>query len=108
MSSERGCVYATTPVLVVSDLRRSVDFCVGALGFRDAGHWGEPPCFAMVHRDRFDLMLARAAAPDQVRPQGALGVWDFHMRVSDVEPSGIGSDHVARRSPATCVSPSTI
>jgi catechol 2,3-dioxygenase-like lactoylglutathione lyase family enzyme len=85
MAASRWRVFATTPLLVVADLKRSVAFYCDILGFQQPGYWGEPPCFAMINRDKFDLMLSLASSPEQIRPQGAIGVWDFHMRVSDVE-----------------------
>lgn len=39
----------------------------------------------MLHRGEHDLMLKLASAPDQVRPHGKFGTWDFHLRVADLE-----------------------
>ncbi len=85
MNSSRGRVFATTPLFMVADLNRSVRFYCEVLGFHNPGYWGEPPCFAIVNRDNFDLMLKLAASPDQIRPQGMFSEWDLHIRVSDVE-----------------------
>jgi catechol 2,3-dioxygenase-like lactoylglutathione lyase family enzyme len=83
MSTERPRVKATSPCLVVSDLQRSVSFYCDKLGFTDPGVWGEPPCFAMMNRDGFDLMLSLAESPDRVRPNGPDGVWDLAIKVED-------------------------
>src|SRR5215212_8983084 len=74
-----------SPLLVVSDLQRSMDFYCHKLGFQDPKAWGEPPCFAMMDRDGFDLMLSVAASPDHVRPYGPHGVWDLYIVVKNIE-----------------------
>jgi catechol 2,3-dioxygenase-like lactoylglutathione lyase family enzyme len=80
----RPKVCATTPLFVVSDLQRAVEFA-GRLGFVEPAVWGEPPCFAMLNRDGFDLMLSLAQKPEQVRPNGPDGVWDLAIAVVDIE-----------------------
>ena len=54
----RSRIRAVTPLLVVSDLQRSIDFYARALGFVEPNVHGDPPCFAMMNRDGFDLMLS--------------------------------------------------
>ena len=49
--SSRPRVLSTTPLLVVADLQRSLGFYCQKLGFGEPSVWGEPPCFAMLHRD---------------------------------------------------------
>jgi len=56
--STRSRVLATTPLLIVSDLQRSVDFYAEKLGFVEPAVLGDPPSLAMLNRDGFDLMLA--------------------------------------------------
>ncbi len=77
-------VRSITPLLVVSDLQRAIDFYCEKLAFTEPSVWGEPPRFAMLHRDGFELMLSLAEKPEQVRPHGPHGVWDFYLRVADV------------------------
>jgi catechol 2,3-dioxygenase-like lactoylglutathione lyase family enzyme len=81
----RSRLFATTPILVVSDLQRSVDFYCDKLGFADPGTWGEPPCFAMMNRDNFDLMLSLAEEAGAIRPNGPAGVWDIHFRIASLD-----------------------
>ena len=83
MSSERPRVTGTAPCLVVSDIERSVSFYCDKLGFVEPALWGDPPCFAMINRDEFDLMLTLADSLDRVRPHGLEGVWDLYIRVED-------------------------
>jgi len=73
-----------TPLLVVADLQRSVDFYCTKLGFVDPAIHGEPPCVAMMNRDGFDLMLSLAAEPSHVHPNGPTGTWDVYFAVADV------------------------
>lgn len=78
-------VKGTSPSFVVADLARSVEFYVAKLGYRDASTWGEPPCFAMMHRDGFDLMLTAAKSPADVHPNGPADVWDLYVKVLDLK-----------------------
>ena len=67
----------------MADLARSIAFYCDRLGFAEPVVWGEPPCFAVVNRDGFDLMLNLAPAPDRIRPSGPDGFWDVYLRVED-------------------------
>ncbi|MEK6372675.1 MAG: VOC family protein [Acidobacteriota bacterium] len=76
--TDRPKAIAITPLFIVSDLQRAIDF-YGKLGFQEPGVWGDPPCFAMVHRNDAELMLSLG----EPRPNGN-GVWDMYLRVADV------------------------
>ena len=76
---------AISPLLVVSDLQRSLDFYLKAAGFVDPAVHGDPPCFAMMNRDGCELMLSVRSAESSGRPNGADGTWDLHLRVADLE-----------------------
>lgn len=80
----RPAVTATAPLFIVADLARSTAFYCDKLGFRDPSAWGEPPCFAMMHRDEFDLMLGLATPESPVRPNGPSGMWDVYIKVGDI------------------------
>jgi len=80
----RPAVLGTSPLIVVADLQRALDW-YAKLGFGEPGIWGEPPCFAIVRRDRFVVMLSTAEAPEQVRPNGPNGLWDLYVKVADIE-----------------------
>ncbi|MBV8516289.1 MAG: VOC family protein [Acidobacteria bacterium] len=79
----RARVTGLTPLLVVSDLQRSLAF-YEQLGFGEPNAWGEPPCFAMMHRDGFELMLSLVEGDATPRPNGASEVWDAYLRVTDL------------------------
>jgi catechol 2,3-dioxygenase-like lactoylglutathione lyase family enzyme len=80
----RARVLSTTPLLVVSDLRRSLDFYCNKLGFGQPSVHGDPPCFAMLGRDGFELRLSVAGGEARVQPNGPSGTWDVYVRVDDV------------------------
>ena len=67
-------------MLIFSDIQRALDFPLRVLGFVDPAVHGDPPCFAMLNRDGFDLMLSLGTP----RPNGRDGVWDVHLRVDDL------------------------
>jgi catechol 2,3-dioxygenase-like lactoylglutathione lyase family enzyme len=84
MGIERQRVTGTSPCLMVSNLEQSIAFYCEKLGFAEPAVWGEPPCFAIVNRNEFDVMLNLAHAPDRIRPNGPDGAWDLYIRVEDV------------------------
>ena len=77
--TDRPKAISITPLFIVSDLQRAIDF-YRKLAFGEPGVWGDPPCFAMMHRDNLELMLSLG----EPRPNGN-GVWDMYIRVADVE-----------------------
>jgi catechol 2,3-dioxygenase-like lactoylglutathione lyase family enzyme len=83
--STRPKVLTTTPLFVVSDLQRSIDFYCQKLGFEEPSVWGEPPCFAMTFRDGFELMLSLTEGAATPKPNGPHGVWDVYVRVTDLD-----------------------
>lgn len=80
----RPRVLSTTPLLVVAELQRSLQFYQHVLGFSEPSVWGEPPCFAMLHRDGFELMLSVAEGETKPTPNGPSGCWDAYLRIGDV------------------------
>jgi catechol 2,3-dioxygenase-like lactoylglutathione lyase family enzyme len=81
----RPKLLTTTPSFIVADLKASLDFYCGKLGFGEPGVWGEPPCFAMIHRDGFEMMLSLAEEKARPRPNGPDGMWDMYIRVGDLD-----------------------
>ena len=73
----RTKVFATTTVLVVADVARSMEF-YGRLGFGEPSKVGEPVTFGMMNRGGFDLMLS-CGAP---KPSGE--AWAMHLRIEDL------------------------
>jgi predicted enzyme related to lactoylglutathione lyase len=83
--SGRRRVFASTPLLIVRDLKAATAFYGRVMGYEEPRFWGEPPSFCMLHRDEHDLMLASADSSDEVRPNGRVGSWDVHLRVADLD-----------------------
>jgi catechol 2,3-dioxygenase-like lactoylglutathione lyase family enzyme len=93
----RPRLFATTTVLVVSDIARSLDY-YARLGFVEPATFGDPPLFAMANRQGFDLMLKLGT------PQPAADAWAMHLRIDDsaAEEEALRSAGVAiARGPAT-------
>jgi catechol 2,3-dioxygenase-like lactoylglutathione lyase family enzyme len=95
--SARPKARTITPLFVVSDLQRSIDF-YARLGFGEPGVWGEPPCFAMMHRDGLEVMLSLIEGEARPRPNGH-GNWDIFLTVDDLDAeiaalgdAGVGID----------------
>ena|SRR5579863_1148396 len=82
--SHRTRLLATVPLLVVSDLQRALDFYTVKLGFIEPAVHGDPPCFAMLNRDGFDLMLSVAEGNTRPRPNGPGRSLGRYLRIADV------------------------
>ena len=80
----RPRLLATSPLFVVADLDRALRFYRDRLGFTATGVWGDPPCFAMLHRDGCELMLSTGSAGAAPTPNGPTGTWDLYLRVTDL------------------------
>src|ERR1700730_1115965 len=76
---------SVTPLFLVPDVMRAAEYYRDYLGFHILDYYGEPPCFVFVRRDRADIMLKLAESPDQVRPNGAHGVWDAYLWIDDFD-----------------------
>jgi catechol 2,3-dioxygenase-like lactoylglutathione lyase family enzyme len=93
------------PLFLVPDVVKAAEHYRDRLGFRILNYYGDPPCFVFVRRDRVDLMLKQAASPDQVRPNGAHGVWDAYVWVDDFD--AIRGELAARGARVVAESPAT-
>lgn len=82
--TSRARVLSSTPLFVVADLQRSLQFYRQVLGFGEPSVWGEPPCFAMLCRDGFEVMLSVGEGETRPTPNGPSGCWDAYLRITDV------------------------
>jgi catechol 2,3-dioxygenase-like lactoylglutathione lyase family enzyme len=71
----------SAPVLMVTDVVRAVDYYADCLGFERPELWGQPPCFAMPHRDGLVVMLKQADHPDRICPNRRAGDWSHQWDV---------------------------
>ncbi len=75
-----------SPVLLVADLDRSVDYFQERLGF-DCQVSGDPPNFATASRDAATILLALAADSERIVPNWKIvhNIWNAYIRVDDVD-----------------------
>ena len=73
-----------SPVLLVSDLARSVAYFRDQLGF-DCETYGHPPTFATASRDAQTILLALTDKPIVPHWQVVDNTWNAYIRVDDVE-----------------------
>jgi catechol 2,3-dioxygenase-like lactoylglutathione lyase family enzyme len=75
-----------SPVLLVSDLDRAVDYYRDKLGF-ECAVYGDPPDFATAARDEATILLALCPDPTRIVPNWRIvdKVWNAYIRVNDVE-----------------------
>jgi catechol 2,3-dioxygenase-like lactoylglutathione lyase family enzyme len=73
-----------SPFFIVADLRESVNFYVGKLGF-EVQYMGpaEDPYFAMVGRGPVSLMLKGSGRPVPNHTRYEWASWDAHISVAD-------------------------
>lgn len=70
-----------SPLFLVTELQRSLDFYCDVLGFERPRLWGEPPSFAMPCRDGLTIMLQQQAEGKVHHNPGA---WDAYFWIGDV------------------------
>jgi uncharacterized glyoxalase superfamily protein PhnB len=77
---------SVSPVLLVSDLDRSVAYYRDRLGF-DCQLYGEPPNFASVWRDEAIVLLALADQAERIVPNWRIAdkIWNVYIRVDDAD-----------------------
>jgi predicted enzyme related to lactoylglutathione lyase len=75
-----------SPVLLVADLDRSVEFFRDRLGF-DCEVVGDPPNFAVVRRDAAVILLALADDSERIVPNWKIvhNMWNAYIRVDDAD-----------------------
>ena len=79
-------VTGISPVLLVADLVRSVDYFRDQLGF-ECHLFGEPPNFATANRDADTILLALTERAERIVPNWQIvdKMWDVYVRVDDVD-----------------------
>jgi hypothetical protein len=90
-----------SPVLLVADLQRSIDYFSDRLGF-ECHMFGDPPNFATAARDAAIILLALSDQPERLVPHWQIvdKMWDAYIRVDDadamyaeVQERGAGIDY---------------
>ena len=75
-----------SPVLLVSDLERSVAYFRDKLGF-DCEVYGDPPNFGSASRDNASILLALTNEVERIVPNWRIveNMWNVYIRVDDVD-----------------------
>ena len=96
-----------SPVLLVADLLRSVDYFSNGLGF-ECRVFEDPPNFATAARDAAVILIALSDQPERLVPHWQIvdKMWDAYIRVDDVDTiyaevqeRGVGIDYTIYDSP---------
>jgi predicted enzyme related to lactoylglutathione lyase len=81
--------WSVAPYFIVDDVVASANFYRDKLGFQYERFWGEPPCFAMVHRSGVTIMLSQLEETGLMRPNSAVdpegSAWDAYVWVEDAD-----------------------
>ncbi|HMD19388.1 MAG TPA: VOC family protein [Alloacidobacterium sp.] len=81
--------WSVAPYFIVDDVVATANFYRDKLGFKYERFWGEPPCFAMVHRSGITIMLSQLEKTGLMRPNSAAhpegGAWDAYVWVDDAD-----------------------
>ena len=77
----------SAPVLFVRDVQAAAKHYRTAMGFSEPLIYGEPPSFAILHRDTMHLMLKQIDDHTRIVPRWTVspGLWDMYFWVDDVE-----------------------
>jgi catechol 2,3-dioxygenase-like lactoylglutathione lyase family enzyme len=96
-----------SPVLLVADLQRSVDYFSRRLGF-ECHVFGDPPNFATAARDAAVILISLSDQPERLVPHWQIVdmMWDAYIRVDDadaiyaeVQERGAGIDYAIYDAP---------
>ena len=80
-------IVGSAPILLVKDVVASADYYRDKVGFSYDRFWGEPPCFCILWRDNFKLMLSQVDDPKFIVPHYKVveKMWDVYFWVNDAE-----------------------
>ena len=81
-------LYGVAPYFIVDNIFQSAEFYRDKLGFQFNRIWGEPPQFAIVHRDGAYIMLKSIGSQGHVHPNHRANpdaCWDAYIWVKDAD-----------------------
>ncbi len=80
-------IIGSAPILLVKDVVASANYYRDKVGFNYDRFWGEPPCFCILHRDGFLLMLSQVGDEKCIVPhyQAVENMWNVYFWVNDVD-----------------------
>lgn len=79
-------IIGSAPILLVKDVVKSADYYRDKVGFSYERFWGEPPCFCILWRDKFHLMLSQVEDEKAIVPHHRVveKMWNVYFWVDDV------------------------
>ncbi len=79
-------IIGSAPVLLVADVVEAAHYYRDKAGFTFDRFWGDPPCFCILRRDNFHLMLREVDDTSMIVPRRKAtgGLWDVYFWVDDV------------------------
>ena len=77
-------IVASSPHFLVEDVVAAGTYYKDKLGFTIPEYWGEPPTFAMPHRDNFIVMLNQVDRRSP-HPNGKEEIWDAYFWCNGVD-----------------------
>jgi len=80
-------IIGSAPILLVKDVVASADYYRDKVGFSYERFWGEPPCFCILWRDSFHLMLSQVADEKFIVPHYKVveKLWNVYFWVNDAD-----------------------
>ena len=96
-----------SPVLLIADVERSVEYYRDRLGF-ECEVYGDPPDFVTARRDEATILMALCPEPERIVPNWRIvsNVWNVYVRVddadaiyADVQERGAGIDYTIYDAP---------
>jgi predicted enzyme related to lactoylglutathione lyase len=87
MSMAEPRIVGSAPILLVTDVVASANYYRDKVGFAYDRLWGEPPCFCILWRDSFNLMLSQADDAKYVVPhyRAVEKMWNAYFWVNDAD-----------------------
>ncbi len=80
-------IIGSAPVLLVSDVIASANYYRDRVGFSYQRFWGDPPCFCILQRDNFHLMLSQVEDSKSIVPHHRVvnNLWNVYFWVEEVD-----------------------
>ncbi len=78
-------IIGSAPILLVKDVVASANYYRDKIGFTYDQFWGEPPCFCILNRDGFHLMLSQVEDSKYIVPHYKVveKMWNVYFWVND-------------------------
>ncbi len=83
--ARKAAFIGTAAVLLVRDFQASVHYWKNSLDF-EGNLWGDPPDFAIMHRNNCRIMLSQAPQDHTNKPNWEFnGIWNAYFWVDDAK-----------------------